>query len=153
MPPNSIATLQPPQYQMNKAPQPGMDSVLPPQQPAKIKKGVKRKADTTTPANSFEPYALTDPAKSAKIATRRESGRQVMKIGSFAACASYRSSSFFIFFIDGFISFQFKSIVFSNTHEKLPVQFKFIKTNTFFLKFSRKLQCQLIHKALSQCRQ
>lgn len=65
---------------MNKAPQPGMDSVLPPQQPAKIKKGVKRKADTTTPANSFEPYALTDPAKSAKIATRRESGRQVMNV-------------------------------------------------------------------------
>lgn len=80
MPLNLLATLQAPQYQMNKAPQPGMDSVLPPQQPAKIKKGVKRKADTTTPANSFEPYALTDPAKSAKIATRRESGRQVMNV-------------------------------------------------------------------------
>lgn len=64
------------QYQLNK-PQGGMDGVLPPQQIAKSKKGVKRKADTTTPANSFEqtPYAL-NPAKNAKIATRRESGRQ-----------------------------------------------------------------------------
>lgn len=78
IPTNQLAPPIPPQYQMNKAPQPGMDSVLPPQQPAKMKKGVKRKADTTTPANSFEsPYTLTDPAKSAKIATRRESGRQV----------------------------------------------------------------------------
>ncbi|XP_031638394.1 homeotic protein female sterile-like isoform X2 [Contarinia nasturtii] len=77
MPPNALAALQQPQYQLNKAPQPGMDSVLPPQQPAKMKKGVKRKADTTTPANSFESYTLTDPlTKSAKIATRRESGRQ-----------------------------------------------------------------------------
>uniref|UniRef100_W8AL36 Homeotic protein female sterile n=1 Tax=Ceratitis capitata TaxID=7213 RepID=W8AL36_CERCA len=61
------------------------DAVIPPQQPAKIKKGVKRKADTTTPtANAFEmtPYAQID-AKSAKIATRRESSRQVMnkKVG------------------------------------------------------------------------
>lgn len=83
LPPNALAALQQPQYQMNKTPQPGMDSVLPPQQPAKMKKGVKRKADTTTPANSFEPYALTDPlTKSAKIATRRESGRQVRKISN-----------------------------------------------------------------------
>lgn len=78
IPPNSLGALQQPPYQLNKTPQPGMDPVLPPQQPAKMKKGVKRKADTTTPANSFEsPYTLTDPAKSAKIATRRESGRQV----------------------------------------------------------------------------
>lgn len=79
IPQNSLVSLQPPQYQMTKAPQSGMDSVLPPQQPAKMKKGVKRKADTTTPANSFEsPYVLTDPlTKSAKIATRRDSGRQV----------------------------------------------------------------------------
>ncbi|XP_067636898.1 homeotic protein female sterile isoform X2 [Eurosta solidaginis] len=56
------------------------DTVIPPQQPAKMKKGVKRKADTTTPtANAFEmpPYAQID-SKSAKIATRRESSRQVM---------------------------------------------------------------------------
>ncbi|XP_050331800.1 homeotic protein female sterile isoform X2 [Bactrocera neohumeralis] len=56
------------------------DAVIPPQQPAKMKKGVKRKADTTTPtANAFEmaPYAQID-SKSAKIATRRESSRQVM---------------------------------------------------------------------------
>lgn len=59
-----------------------LDSVMPLQQPAKVKKGVKRKADTTTPtANSFEPYATIDSAKSAKIATRRESGRQVNKVG------------------------------------------------------------------------
>lgn len=57
----------------------GVDTVIPPQQPAKIKKGVKRKADTTTPtANAFEsPYAQMD-SKSAKIATRRESNRQVI---------------------------------------------------------------------------
>lgn len=86
MPPNSLGALQQPPYQMNKTPQPGMDSVLPPQHPAKTKKGVKRKADTTTPANSFEsPYALADPAKSAKIATRRESGRQVMMIDTVTA--------------------------------------------------------------------
>lgn len=87
MPPNSLASvnnnLQAQQkYQLNKSHglQPGMDSVLPPQQPAKMKKGVKRKADTTTPANSFEsPYTLADPVKGGKIATRRESGRQVIK--------------------------------------------------------------------------
>lgn len=60
----------------------GIESVMPPQPPAKVKKGVKRKADTTTPtANSFSPYATSDSAKSAKIATRRESGRQVIKVG------------------------------------------------------------------------
>ncbi|XP_075158831.1 uncharacterized protein LOC142232018 isoform X2 [Haematobia irritans] len=55
----------------------GVEAVIPPQQPAKMKKGVKRKADTTTPtANAFEsPYAQID-SKSAKIATRRESNRQ-----------------------------------------------------------------------------
>ncbi|XP_030080009.1 homeotic protein female sterile isoform X8 [Drosophila hydei] len=54
-----------------------VDAVIPPQQPAKMKKGVKRKADTTTPtANAFEsPYAQMD-SKAAKIATRRESNRQ-----------------------------------------------------------------------------
>lgn len=62
---------------MNKA-QGGMDPVLPPQQIAKSKKGVKRKADTTTPANSFEqsPYALAPP-KNPKIATRKEIIRPV----------------------------------------------------------------------------
>ncbi|EDV95420.1 GH17935 [Drosophila grimshawi] len=56
-----------------------VDAVLPPQQPAKMKKGVKRKADTTTPtANAFEsPYGAME-AKVAKIATRRESNRQVI---------------------------------------------------------------------------
>lgn len=65
----------------------GIESVMPPQQPAKVKKGVKRKADTTTPtANSFSPYATSDSAKSAKIATRRESGRQVIKVGGQCQC-------------------------------------------------------------------
>ncbi|XP_031780374.1 bromodomain-containing protein 3 isoform X9 [Nasonia vitripennis] len=55
-------------------------TVMPPSQPAKLKKGVKRKADTTTPtANSFDPiYAPLD-SKNAKIPTRRESGRQIKK--------------------------------------------------------------------------
>lgn len=82
---NSLqAQAQPPPYHVsnNATAQPGLESVMPPQQPAKVKKGVKRKADTTTPtANSFEsPYATSD-SKSAKIATRRESGRQVIKVG------------------------------------------------------------------------
>lgn len=56
-----------------------VDAAIPPQQPVKMKKGVKRKADTTTPtANAFEsPYAQMD-SKAAKIATRRESNRQVI---------------------------------------------------------------------------
>ncbi|KAL9880263.1 homeotic protein female sterile-like isoform 4-T15 [Glossina fuscipes fuscipes] len=60
----------------------GVDAVIPPPQPAKVKKGVKRKADTTTPtANAFEsPYAQID-SKSAKIATRRESNRQDLGTG------------------------------------------------------------------------
>ncbi|KOX69116.1 Bromodomain testis-specific protein, partial [Melipona quadrifasciata] len=58
---------------------PTAPTVMPPSQPAKLKKGVKRKADTTTPtANSFEPLYKMDP-KNAKIPTRRESGRQIKK--------------------------------------------------------------------------
>ncbi|KDR13641.1 Homeotic protein female sterile [Zootermopsis nevadensis] len=54
--------------------------VIPPAQPAKVKKGVKRKADTTTPtANSFDPPFTPMESKSAKISTRRESGRQIKK--------------------------------------------------------------------------
>lgn len=62
-----------PSYPINS----NLDVVLPPQQPAKIKKGVKRKADTTTPtATSFDsPYVNTDP-KTPKTATRN-AGRQV----------------------------------------------------------------------------
>lgn len=67
-------------YHMNSS-QASIDSVIPPQAPAKVKKGVKRKADTTTPtANAFEsPYTVMD-AKIAKVGTRRESGRQGMKV-------------------------------------------------------------------------
>ncbi|XP_026479099.1 homeotic protein female sterile-like isoform X2 [Ctenocephalides felis] len=55
--------------------------VLPPQAPAKVKKGVKRKADTTTPtATAYDAhYASPMESKSAKISTRRESGRQIKK--------------------------------------------------------------------------
>jgi hypothetical protein len=46
-----------------------------------VKKGVKRKADTTTPtANSFDPLFPPTESKSAKISTRRESGRQIKKV-------------------------------------------------------------------------
>ncbi|XP_049698046.1 bromodomain-containing protein 3 isoform X2 [Helicoverpa armigera] len=52
-------------------------------QPAKVKKGVKRKADTTTPMGSSFEGGYTTPTidqqsgpKPAKISTRRESGRQ-----------------------------------------------------------------------------
>ncbi|XP_046479206.1 bromodomain-containing protein 2 isoform X1 [Neodiprion pinetum] len=62
-------------------PVPAAPTVMPPAQPAKPKKGVKRKADTTTPtANSFEPlYHPPLESKNAKISTRRESGRQIKK--------------------------------------------------------------------------
>lgn len=72
------------------APQPPL---MPPAGPAKLKKGVKRKADTTTPsASGFDPLYIAGPApgapgaqggpeaKSAKISTRRESGRQIKKV-------------------------------------------------------------------------
>ncbi|XP_076627798.1 homeotic protein female sterile isoform X7 [Colletes latitarsis] len=68
------ASAVPPPPQVPTAP-----TVMPPSQPAKLKKGVKRKADTTTPtANSFEPLYKLDP-KNAKLPTRRESGRQIKK--------------------------------------------------------------------------
>ncbi|KAG5896493.1 hypothetical protein JTB14_005870 [Gonioctena quinquepunctata] len=54
-------------------------SVVPPSQPAKVKKGVKRKADTTTPTATAYDYAPPLESKSAKISTRRESNRQIKK--------------------------------------------------------------------------
>lgn len=64
------------------APQvPQAPTVMPPSQPAKVKKGVKRKADTTTPtATSFEPLYQPLDSKNAKLPTRRESGRQIKKV-------------------------------------------------------------------------
>ncbi|XP_045024726.1 bromodomain-containing protein 4 isoform X2 [Daphnia magna] len=53
--------------------------------PSKVKKGVKRKADTTTPTSST-PYdspggmVLHSAGKVAKISSRRESGRQIKKV-------------------------------------------------------------------------
>ncbi|XP_011052572.1 PREDICTED: homeotic protein female sterile-like isoform X8 [Acromyrmex echinatior] len=59
---------------------PTTPTVMPPSQPAKLKKGVKRKADTTTPtANAFDPLYTPMDSKNAKIPTRRESGRQIKK--------------------------------------------------------------------------
>ncbi|XP_060526053.1 bromodomain-containing protein 3 isoform X3 [Cylas formicarius] len=56
-------------------------AVLPPSQPAKSKKGVKRKADTTTPATAYDynPSGESNSSSSAKISKRRESGRQIKK--------------------------------------------------------------------------
>ncbi|XP_063912894.1 bromodomain-containing protein 3-like isoform X4 [Zophobas morio] len=55
-------------------------NVVPPSQPAKVKKGVKRKADTTTPtATAYDYNPQLESSKSAKISTRRESGRQIKK--------------------------------------------------------------------------
>ncbi|XP_068912588.1 bromodomain-containing protein 3-like isoform X5 [Tenebrio molitor] len=55
-------------------------NVVPPSQPAKVKKGVKRKADTTTPtATAYDYNPPMESSKSAKISTRRESGRQIKK--------------------------------------------------------------------------
>ena len=66
----------PPPPQVPQAP-----TVMPPSQPAKLKKGVKRKADTTTPtANSFEPLYAPLESKNVKLPTRRESGRQIKKV-------------------------------------------------------------------------
>ncbi|XP_043203994.1 homeotic protein female sterile-like isoform X1 [Amphibalanus amphitrite] len=56
---------------------------VPPQtMPHKVKKGVKRKADTTTPAMAGTPdppFAPTE-AKVSKLGKRRESGRQIKKV-------------------------------------------------------------------------
>lgn len=48
-----------------------------------VKKGVKRKADTTTPSGiNFDPPPYNQHAMSeaARISTRRESGRQIKKV-------------------------------------------------------------------------
>ncbi|CAL8143578.1 unnamed protein product [Orchesella dallaii] len=58
----------------------GPGSVMPPAQPAKTKKGVKRKADTTTPSGSISFMDSGHVSSEAgKISTRRESGRQIKK--------------------------------------------------------------------------
>ncbi|GAB6021940.1 hypothetical protein CHUAL_006101 [Chamberlinius hualienensis] len=56
--------------------------VIPPAAPAKVKKGVKRKADTTTPSantNYIPMYQPNTDHKPPKIPARRESGRQIKK--------------------------------------------------------------------------
>ncbi|XP_031333781.1 bromodomain-containing protein 3-like isoform X3 [Photinus pyralis] len=67
--------LEPPNLTPNVLP----GNVMPPAQPAKVKKGVKRKADTTTPSATSYDYNASLESKSAKISTRRESGRQIKK--------------------------------------------------------------------------
>ncbi|ODM98442.1 Bromodomain-containing protein 2 [Orchesella cincta] len=60
----------------------GPGSVMPPAQPAKVvktKKGVKRKADTTTPSGSSYMDSGHASSEAGKISTRRESGRQIKK--------------------------------------------------------------------------
>lgn len=48
--------------------------------PPKVKKGVKRKADTTTPISSFDQgYSQLGPDTKSKMSTRRESGRPIKK--------------------------------------------------------------------------
>ncbi|XP_054272014.1 bromodomain-containing protein 3-like isoform X3 [Macrosteles quadrilineatus] len=65
----------------------GKGIIIPPTTPTKVKKGVKRKADSLTPTPPVTPvtpaaydplYAPAD-AKAAKVGTRRESGRQIKK--------------------------------------------------------------------------
>ncbi|XP_017782486.1 PREDICTED: bromodomain-containing protein 2-like isoform X4 [Nicrophorus vespilloides] len=65
--------------QPNLPPQVLPGTVMPPSQPAKVKKGVKRKADTTTPGASVFDYNTSMESKSAKVSARRESGRQIKK--------------------------------------------------------------------------
>ncbi|GBP55502.1 Bromodomain-containing protein 3 [Eumeta japonica] len=82
----SMVTTQPSSFHVAQPaqPVPTITTVpLPQTQPAKVKKGVKRKADTTTPMGSSFEGGYTSTAidqqsgpKPAKISTRRESGRQ-----------------------------------------------------------------------------
>lgn len=69
----------------------GKGIIIPPTTPTKVKKGVKRKADSLTPTQPVTPasqvvfdpmYAPAD-AKAAKVGTRRESGRQIKKVSLF----------------------------------------------------------------------
>ncbi|CAK1548329.1 unnamed protein product [Leptosia nina] len=84
--PQQVAT-QPSNFHVSQAAAPPVSTMpavaLSQTQPAKVKKGVKRKADTTTPMGSSFEGGYTTPTieqqggpKPAKISTRRESGRQ-----------------------------------------------------------------------------
>ncbi|XP_028169621.1 bromodomain-containing protein 3 [Ostrinia furnacalis] len=84
--PQQVAT-QPSNFHVTQAAAPPVTTIpavtLSQTQPAKVKKGVKRKADTTTPMGSSFEGGYTTPTidqqsgpKPAKISTRRESGRQ-----------------------------------------------------------------------------
>ena len=45
-----------------------------------MKKGVKRKADTTTPSSTSYDVSYVPQSEAARIATRRESGRQIKRV-------------------------------------------------------------------------
>lgn len=71
----------PPAFMVNNSQQPMLNNVsVPPQQPAKVKKGVKRKADTTTPttATGFNDAGYPSIDSNVKVSTR---GRQVKVSG------------------------------------------------------------------------
>lgn len=69
----------------------GKGIIIPPTTPTKVKKGVKRKADSLTPTQPvtpasqvvFDPLYSPADAKAAKVGTRRESGRQIKKVSLF----------------------------------------------------------------------
>lgn len=70
--------------QLNMHDSSSLQGVLGNHNPSKVKKGVKRKADTTTPTSNT-PYdspgmVLHSAGKVAKISSRRESGRQIKKV-------------------------------------------------------------------------
>ena len=63
----------------------GKGVVMAPATPAKLKKGVKRKAESlapspVAPAVTYDPIYSPADAKAAKVGTRRESGRQIKKV-------------------------------------------------------------------------
>lgn len=73
-----VATAAPPPFMVNSQ-QPMINNVsVPSQQPAKVKKGVKRKADTTTPTTAgFNDAGYPSLDSNVKVSTR---GRQVNKV-------------------------------------------------------------------------
>jgi hypothetical protein len=78
-PPAQPAQLAAPPFMVNNQPSLLNNVAVPPQQPAKVKKGVKRKADTTTPTTvaGFNDSGYPSIDSNVKVSTR---GRQVNKV-------------------------------------------------------------------------
>lgn len=75
-----VAPTPPKQQQLSVAAfDPTPSAMGPPPPPAKVKKGVKRKADSTTPGGAFDPYPGADP-KPAKTPGRREAARPAKRV-------------------------------------------------------------------------